>query len=88
MNNDQIFLVQYWVGFPCSEYGGLQAVIARDEDEAVAFLVEQANEEWHDYYREQYPDFEVRIRNAVGEAKRFPVNSGSCDRGIVAEFLT
>jgi len=63
-------------------------VIARDEDEAVAFLVEQANEEWHDYYREQYPDFEVRIRKQVGEAKRFPVNSGSFDRGIVAEFLT
>ncbi len=37
-----VFLTSYWVPFPTSEYGGLQAVVARNAQEAAAFLEEQA----------------------------------------------
>jgi hypothetical protein len=36
-----VFLTSYWVPFPTSEYGGLQAVVARNAQEAAAFLEEQ-----------------------------------------------
>lgn len=37
-----VFLTSYWVPFPTSEYGGLQAVVARNAQEAATFLEEQA----------------------------------------------
>lgn len=37
-----VFLTSYWVPFPTSEYGGLQAVVARNAQEAADFLEEQA----------------------------------------------
>ena len=37
-----VFLTSYWVPFPTSEYGGLQAIVARNAQEAAAFLEEQA----------------------------------------------
>ena len=37
-----VFLTSYWVPFPTSEYGGLQAVVSRNAQEAAAFLEEQA----------------------------------------------
>lgn len=37
-----VFLTSYWVPFPTSEYGGLQAIVARSAEEAAKFLIEQA----------------------------------------------
>jgi hypothetical protein len=36
-----VFLTSYWVPFPTSEYGGLQAIVARSAEEAAALLEEQ-----------------------------------------------
>lgn len=36
-----VFLTSYWVPFPTSEYGGLQAIVARSAQEASAVLEEQ-----------------------------------------------
>lgn len=36
-----VFLTSYWVPFPTSEYGGLQAIVARSIEEASALLEEQ-----------------------------------------------
>lgn len=37
-----VFLTSYWAPFPTSQYGGLQAVVARSASEAAAFLEQQA----------------------------------------------
>jgi hypothetical protein len=37
-----VYLTSYWVPFPTSEYGGLQAVVARNVEEAIEFLTKHA----------------------------------------------
>lgn len=37
-----VYLTSYWVPFPTSEYGGLQAVVARNVEEAIEFLTQHA----------------------------------------------
>ena len=36
-----VFLASYWVPFPTSEYGGLQAIVARSVQEAADFMEQQ-----------------------------------------------
>jgi len=59
-----MFLVNYWVPFPRSEYGGLQCVIARNKEEAKEAIKEAAG----DYMVSSFKDAEERIEARVNKA--------------------
>jgi hypothetical protein len=77
-----IYLVSYWVPFPSSEYGGVQVVIAENDEECVQVLIDGSDS----YEKEAYPNYADCIIEQVKRAKKFPVDADEC--GIVHEFTT
>jgi hypothetical protein len=77
-----LYIVDHWMPFPQSEYGGVQCVIAYNDVECERILAESVDE----YYRKSIPNHRERIANEIKKAKRFPVDA--IDVGIVYEFLT
>ena len=65
-SNEQwyMYLVNYWVPFPSSEYGGLQCVIARNKEEAKEVIKEVAG----DYMVSSFKDADERIDARVNKA--------------------
>ena len=59
-----MFLVNYWVPFPSSEYGGLQCVIARNKEEAKEVIKEVAG----DFMLASIKDADERIDARVNKA--------------------
>jgi NADPH:quinone reductase-like Zn-dependent oxidoreductase len=59
-----MFLVNYWVPFPRSEYGGLQCVIARSKEEAKEVIKEAAG----DFVIDSFSDAEERIEARVNKS--------------------
>jgi hypothetical protein len=55
-----LYLINYWVPFPSSEYGGVVSVIAQDDDECYNLVIEWDNE----YYPEYYPNAMENIQKA------------------------
>jgi hypothetical protein len=80
--NKTLFIVDYWVPFPMSEYGGVQVVIADDEAEAVQLLAALDM----DYEKEECPDYLDRIKAEVKKALRFPTHSPVSE--VVYQFTT
>jgi hypothetical protein len=76
-----LYIVDYWMPFPSSEYGGVQLVVAYADAECERILADSVDE----YYRKEYPNYRERIANEIKKAKRFPVDA---DVGIVYEFTT
>jgi hypothetical protein len=77
-----IYIVSYWLPFPASEYGGVQVVIAENDEDCVRILADKQD----DFYKEEYPNYAECIAEQVKRAKKFPVDADKC--GIVHEFLT
>lgn len=59
-----MYLVNYWVPFPSSEYGGLQCVIARNKEEAKAVIKEIAGEFLLDSFHDADERIEARVNKA------------------------
>lgn len=78
-----VYIVDYWVPFPTSEYGGLLIYVAETDDQAVNMIIEDTS----DYRKERYPDFEERIRSCVEEAEKIPAAEGA-NFGYVDGFVT
>ena len=76
-----IYIVDYWLRFPSSEYGGVQIVVAECDAHAERLLADAVD----DYYKKEHPSYRERIANEIKKAKRYPVDA---DCGIVHEFLT
>ena len=76
-----LYIVDYWVPFPSSEYGGVQLVVACTDAECERILAEDANE----YDRKKYPSYRERIADKIKDAKRLPVDA---EVGIVYQFIT
>ena len=74
-----IYIVDYWVGFPTSEYGGTVTVIAKDDNECHDLLLE-----WRDEYARSFDD---RILANVVKAPRFVLSEEEESR-IVDSFVT
>lgn len=74
-----LYIVDYWVGFPSSEYGGVITVIAEDDNECHDLLLE-----WRDDYANSYDD---RILANVVKAPRFTLAEEQ-DSRIVDSFVT
>jgi len=74
-----LYLVDYWVPFPSSEYGGLVSLIAADDNECHDILLD-----WRDDYTEQYDNL---IMEKVKNSPAFAL-SGEEDSGIIEAFTT
>jgi hypothetical protein len=77
-----LYIVDLWIPFPSSEYGGVQLVVAYSDAECERILADGVC----DYNRTAYPNYREKIANCIKEAKRFPVDAP--DVGIVYEFTT
>jgi len=74
-----LYIVDYWVGFPSSEYGGVINVIAENDIECHDLLLE-----WRDDLEDGYDD---RIMANVVKAPRFALVDEEESR-IVDSFVT
>lgn len=74
-----IYIVDYWVGFPSSEYGGVISVIAKDDNECHDLLLK-----WRDEYNNSFDD---RIMTNVSKAPRFALATEQESR-IIDSFIT
>jgi hypothetical protein len=75
----QIYLVDYWVPFPSSEYGGIINVIAENDNECHDLLVNYGG--FDDIYND-------RIMTNVAKAPRFELVNQEEESRIVDAFLT
>jgi hypothetical protein len=74
-----LYLVNYWVPFPSSEYGGLINVIASDDNECHDILLD-----WRDEYTQEYDNL---IMTQVVEAPSYALANDE-ESGIVENFTT
>jgi len=84
MSNSQhtmkyLYLVDHFCNFPRSEYGGLWAVIAKNNDECFDLIKEYDNEFNEDYY--------VNLREKVVNAQKFDLVQDEKSR-VVEAFTT
>ena len=73
-----LYIVDYWVPFPSSEYGGLVNLIAESDTEAFEILSSE------DQFDERYVD---RIMERVIKAQKF-VLQDDYESGILEAFTT
>ena len=73
-----LYIIDYWIPFPSSEYGGVVNVIAEDDSEAFELL---ANEE---QFNEDYVDL---IMPCVIKATKLNL-SDEYESGIIDAFIT
>ena len=73
------YLVEHFIPFPQSEYGGIWNVIAKDDNECFDLIVAKDQE----MYVEHYPQLRHNIQNARTYALAEEIESG-----IVEEFTT
>lgn len=74
-----LYLVDYWVPFPASEYGGVLSVIAENDAECHDLLLD-----WRDEYNSEY---DSRIMERVVNAHKFVLANDEESR-IVDTFTT
>ena len=74
-----LYLVDFWVPFPTSEYSGLLAVIGENDNEVHDILLE-----WRDTYLEKY---DLGIMKSVVDAQRFALVDEEQSR-VVEAFTT
>ena len=74
-----LYLVDYWVPFPASEYGGVISVVAENDNECHDLL-----QDWREEYNSEY---DSRIMERVINAHRFALVEDQQSR-IVDTFTT
>jgi mannitol-1-phosphate/altronate dehydrogenase len=73
-----LYIVDYWVPFPSSEYGGVVSLIAESDTEAFAILSQEGQ------FDESYVD---RIMPNVVSAQKFALVD-EYESGIIDSFTT
>jgi hypothetical protein len=74
-----LYLVDYWIPFPASEYGGTLSVIGENDNEVHDLLLD-----WRDEYNSQH---DSRIMERVVNAHKFALVDEETSR-IVDTFTT
>jgi len=74
-----LYLVDHFVGFPQSEYGGVWNVIAENDDECFDLICEDDNGQYEDCY--------VNLRNNIVKALRFTL-ADDLDSEVIDRFIT
>jgi hypothetical protein len=77
-----IYIVNYWVPFPASEYGGVQVVVAKDDEECYKLIAEIDTWEF-DYHKNS----EELIRARIKKAAKFALD-GPHPSAVVRNFKT
>jgi succinate dehydrogenase flavin-adding protein (antitoxin of CptAB toxin-antitoxin module) len=72
-----LYIVDYWVPFPSSEYGGLINMIAENDTEAFEILSKE------DSFDDRYND---RIMQAVVKAQKFALQD-DYESGVLEVFV-
>lgn len=75
-----LYIVDYWVPFPSSEYGGLINLIAETDTQAFEILVADKEEKFDNRYID-------RIMERIVNARKFAL-VGDHESGIVESFTT
>ena len=73
-----LYLIDFWIPFPSSEYGGLINLIAENDTEAFSILSQEGS------YDERYVD---KIMPNVVSAQKFKL-SDEYESGIIDSFTT
>jgi mannitol-1-phosphate/altronate dehydrogenase len=73
-----LYIVDYWVPFPCSEYGGVVSLIAENDTDAFTILSQEKE------FDESYVD---RIMPNVVSAQKFKLQD-DYESGIIDSFTT
>jgi hypothetical protein len=74
-----LYIVDHFVGFPQSEYGGVWNVIAENDDECFDLISEVDNEDYADCY--------VNLRSNIVKAPRFALVDG-VESEVIDRFIT
>ena len=73
-----LYIIDYWVPFPQSEYGGVISLIAESDSEAYDLIINE----------EQFPDkFNNRIKPAISSAKKLTLGI-EYKSSIIDAFIT
>jgi hypothetical protein len=79
MSKKFLYLVDFWVPFPTSEYSGLLAVVGKDDNEVHDTLLN-----WRDDYLEKYDSL---IMQQVVNARTYPL-AEDVESSVVEAFTT
>ena len=74
-----LYLVDYWVPFPSSEYGGVLSVIAENDSECYDLLLD-----WRDDYESEH---DLKIMDRIVNSDKFALANDE-DSRIVNTFTT
>ena len=74
-----LYLVDYWVPFPSSEYGGVLSVVAENDNECYDLLLD-----WRDDYESEH---DIRIMDRIVNSDKFALANDE-DSRIVNTFTT
>ena len=74
-----IYIVDHFVAFPASEYGGVWNVIAENDDECFDLITNEDGDEYVEYYG--------KLRENIIKSLKFPLASEEQSR-VVDRFLT
>ena len=74
-----LFIVDHFVPFPQSEYGGIWNVIADTDEECFDLITSEDGE--------SYPGFYSVLRENISKAYKYTITS-EVESGIVTSFLT
>ena len=74
-----LYIVDYWVPFPQSEYGGIINVIAEDDEEAFDLLSEEDSL--------NLPGFERNLMENIRKAQKFNLVD-DYESGVIEAFTT
>jgi hypothetical protein len=78
-----VYVVDYWVDFPSSKYGGLQVLIAASDDEVFQYIADDSFES------HKKGDWQQEIKECIERATKIPVaETDSTPSGFIAEFVT
>jgi len=74
----RLYIVDYWVPFPQSEYGGIINLIAEDDEEAFDLLSEESL---------NLPGFERNLMENIRKAQKFSLVD-DYESGVIEAFTT
>ena len=74
-----LYIVDHFVPFPQSEYGGIWTVVADNEEECFDLIVAEDNDNFLEYHG--------KLRGNISKSDKYKVESNA-DSKVVSSFLT
>ena len=74
-----LYIIDHYVPFPQSEYGGVWNVIANNDEECFDIITSDDDE--------SYPQFYSTLRENISKSDKYTITD-EVDSGIVTSFLT